>query len=218
MYRVILLRNGEYKKTLHRCKTRETSFINFNIFLENNKKIIFPKKFINSNGIRNVEYKICLVKDTKEGDTFRIVRDRFGRTYEEKPFGDWTILKDSEYDVEESFWLYGKSPIHERVTIHDILKPLTLHAYKKNMSKQLIVVHNKLIIYNEDQFDMVICKCKSDAQRLHHALAKACKRNKIKSIVFMGTASDVNIPTMYKIIKENTDWPMSKIMRTSTRP
>ena len=75
-----------------------------------------------------------------------------------------------------------------------------LNAYKKTTSKQLIVVHNKLVLYDEEQFEMVICKCKKDAQRLHHALAKACRKNKIKSIVFMGTASKATIPRMYEII------------------
>jgi hypothetical protein len=91
-------------------------------------------------------------------------------------------------------------------------------AYQKKMTKQLIVVHNKLVLYNEDQFEMIICKCKKDAQRLHHALAKACNKNKIKSIIFMGTATPASVSYMYDIIHENTGWPYTKIRRTSTRP
>jgi len=86
------------------------------------------------------------------------------------------------------------------------------------MTKQLIVVHNKLVLYNEDQFEMVICKCKKDAQRLHHALHKACKKHKIKSIIFMGTATPATVSRMYEVILENTDWSIEKIRRTSTRP
>lgn len=217
MYRVILLRNGIYKKTLHRSKGRETSFINYRQIIDENQ-IIFPRKYINSNGIKKVTYKICIIKDTEEGDEFRTKRDKYGKTYTEKPLGDWTIIDDNEYEIEETFWMYGKDPIHERVTIHGILKPLMLNAYKKTTAKQLIVVHNKLVFYDEEQFEMVICKCKKDAQRLHHTLAKACRKNKIKSIVFMGTASKASIPRMYDIIQQNTDWPIEKIRRTSTRP
>ena len=87
--------------------------------------------------------------------------------------------------------------------------------YKKQITKQAIVVHNKLIIHNEDQFDMVICKCIDDAQRLHHVLAKVTK---INNILFMGTASQATISRMYDLIKEKTGWPIQKIWRTTTRP
>lgn len=219
MYRVILTRNGEYKKTLHKCRRRDTSFINFRRLVDENETVMFPKEYTNSNGIKKVKYKILIVKDTEEGDEFRTKRDSLGRTYTEKPiFGIWTVLDDKPYNIEETFWMFGKDPIHERITIHDFLKPLMLNAYKKNMTKQLIVVHNKLVLYNEDQFEMIICKCKKDAQRLHHMLAKACRKNKIKSIIFMGTANKNTVGLMYDVILEHTGWPIEKIRRTSTRP
>lgn len=219
MYRVILTRNGKYKKTLHRSRTKETSFINFRKLVEENNNVIFPKEYTNSHGINKVKYKILVVKDVEDDDKFRVNRDELGKTYIEGPLYDiWTILDDSPYQIEETFWMYGRDPIHDRVTIHDILKPLMLNAYKKTTAKQLIVVHNKLVLYDENQFEMVICKCKLDAQRLHHTLAKACKKNKIKSIVFMGTASKTTIPMMYELILDKTDWTIEKIRRTTTRP
>lgn len=219
MYRVILVKNGEYKKTLHRCKTRETSFIRFREFKEENKAVMFPKMNINYNKIDKVGYKIYVVKDTEESDKFRMLRDSYGKLYEEKPiFGIWTVLDDSDYQVEETFWLFGKNPKNDRVTIKDIIKILMSGIYKKQITKQVIVVHNKLVIHNEDHFDMVICKCIDDAQRLHHALAKATKINKINNILFMGTASQATISRMYDLIKEKTGWPIQKIWRTTTRP
>ena len=86
------------------------------------------------------------------------------------------------------------------------------------MVKQIIVVHNKLIIYNEDQFEMVICKNLEEAQRLHHTLAKIAKKQKIKSLLFMGTAGKVMVGRMYDLIHDRTGWPYTKIRRTSTRP
>ena len=65
---------------------------------------------------------------------------------------------------------------------------------------------------------MILCKNKLDAQRLHHALHKAAKKNDIKSLVFMGTASPATVSRMYDIILDNTDWPIEKIRRTSTKP
>lgn len=216
-FRVVLVSNGEYKKTLHRCMTRETAYINFHKIKEANK-VFYPQRFINTDGIKPVRYQICITKITEPDDTFRILRDDLGKTYTEPPLGDWTIIDSAPFEVEETFWLYSCHPRHERHTIHEIIKRLVTGAYAKNMVKQVIVVYNKLIIYNEDQFDMVICKNLEEAQRLHHTLAKMARKQKIKSLMFMGTASKVMISNMYDLIHEKTKWPYTKIRRRSTRP
>jgi len=216
-YRVVLTANGVYKKTLHRCKTRETAFINFHRIKDENK-VMFPQKFINTKGIKPVKYEICVTKPTEESDVFRILRDDFGRTYTESPLGDWTILHSDSYEIEESFWMYRFNPKLERPTIKEVVKRLVTGAHSKKMVKQIIVVYNKLIIYNEDQFDMVLCKNMEDAQRLHHTLERIAKKQKIKSLMFMGTASKANIGRMYDLIHDNTKWPYTKIRRRSTRP
>jgi hypothetical protein len=214
-YRTIILRNGKYLKTMHRCLTRETAFRRFIQFKEENK-VLFPKKFVNDKRINPVEYKICVIKDTEDDDTFRTIRDKMGKTKIEKPLGDWTILDDAPYEVEETFWVYGFSPVHERKNIVDVMRLVAKNSYSERHSKQIIVVHNKLIIHNEDQFDMVICKCTKDAQRLHHAIAKAARKNKMKSLIFMGTATPATVSKMYEIIQENTEWPLQKIWRKTT--
>jgi putative ribosome biogenesis GTPase RsgA len=219
MYRVILVKNGKYKMTLHRCKTKETSFKNYHRLIEENQSVMFPRQYINYNGIKKVRYKIYVVKDTEEGDEFRTLRNSVGKTYKEKPlFGIWTAFDDHEYQIEETFWMYGKDPKTDRVTIHDIVKPLIINMNKSKYTKQVIVVHNKLVIYNEEQFDMIICKNKKDAQRLHHALQKATLKAKIKGILYMGTATPASVSRMYEVIHEHTKWPYTKIRRTSTRP
>ena len=216
IYRVILTLNGKYKKTLHRSKTKETVFNNYHKLKEEND-ILFPKKFLNSNGIKKVQYQICVTKPTEPTDTFRILRDDYGKLYTEKPLGDWTILASEDYDMEETFFIYGYEG-DERPTIKEVVKRLMFGAHARKMVKQIIVVHNKLLIYNEDQFDMVLCKNLEDAQRLHHTLAKIVKKQKIKSLMFMGTATPATIGRMYDIILEKTNWKIEKIRRTSTRP
>jgi hypothetical protein len=62
------------------------------------------------------------------------------------------------YQIEETFWIYGLDNTTERSTISEIVKRLMIGVHGKKMVKEIIVVYNKLIIYNENQFDMVICK------------------------------------------------------------
>lgn len=214
-FRVVLLLNGKYKKTLHQCKTRDTAFLNYNRIKDANK-VYFPKKFINTYGIKPAKYEIAITKVTEEGDTFRILRDNLGKLYTEAPLGDWTIITSEPFDIEETFYLYGLEKETDRVDIREIIKRLMINAHAKRNVKQIIVVYNKLIIYNEDQFDMVMCKNLVDAQRLHHTLAKIAKKQKIKTLMFMGTASKATITFMYDLIHEETGWEYSKIRRTTT--
>lgn len=217
-YRVILTANGIYKKTLHKSKLKETSFMKYHSLIDQNKSVKFPKRFVNTTKIKPVKYQICVIKPTEPTDVFRMLRDDFGKTYIEKPIGDWTILASENYEMEETFWILGRDPKANRPTIEDVVKRLVTGAYRNKMVKQIIVVHNKLIIYNEDQFDMIICKCLDDAQRLHHTLQKTAKKLKIKSLMFMGTASAATISRMYDLIKDKTGWSIIKIRRTTTRP
>lgn len=216
-YRVVLISNGEYKKTLHKSKTRETAFINFHK-IKNNNKVMFPRKFINTNGIKPVKYQIYITKVTEEGDVFRILRDSYGKTYTEEPLGDWTVIHSDDFEVEETFWMFGMDSKADRPTISEVVKRLMIGAHSKKMVKQVIVVYNKLIIYNEDQFDMVVCKNMLDAQRLHHTLSKIVTKQKIKNLLFMGTATKASTGVLYDLIHEKTGWPYTKLRRTSTRP
>lgn len=218
-YRVIVTKNGKYLSTLWRCQKKSTAFIQFTKFKGENKDIIFPKKYINSivnkkHGIRPVEFKILVVKNTEPNDKFRVLRDKFGRTYTEKPIGSWTILDEAEYNYEEQFLVYGVGARgKERYTVKDIIKKITVGAYKKDVLKQIIVVYNKLVIYNEDSFDMVLCKNKQDAQRLHHFLYKLSVKNKITGFTFAGTVQKRSkvLNQMYQIIHDRTGWSLKKI-------
>ena len=149
-YRVILTRNGKYKKTIHKCMTEKTSFINFNrIKAENN--VLFKKKFINYNGIIPVEYRIYLVKDFEKSDKPRLIRNKLGKLVYEKPiFGIWSILHDSSYEVEETFWVYGYDKRNDRKTIVDIIKLLMVGMNDPKKTKQVVVVNNKLLIHVRD--------------------------------------------------------------------
>lgn len=214
-FRIVLLLNGKYKKTLHKCKTLETIYQNYNRIKEENH-VFFPKKYINSQGIKRAKYEIAITKKTEDGDSFRILRDDLGKLYTESPLGDWTILDSDLFEIEETFYLWGLENETDRVDIREVLKRLMINAHSKRIVKQVIVVYNKVIIYNEEQFDMVMCKNLVEAQRLHHTLAKIAKKQKIKSLLFMGTASKATITRLYDLIHDETGWEYSKIRRTTT--
>lgn len=208
--------NGEYKQTLYKCKTKETAYLNYRLIRKENESVMYPRGYVNSNGIKPVEYMMYLVKEQEDGDVNRKVRDGYGRFYEEKPlFDEWTILASEPYGVEEKFWVYGQD---ERLDFEGIMKLIMKGAYSAYRLKQIIVVYNKVVIHNEDTFEMIICKCREDAQRLNRAIHKASKKSRTKSLLFMGIATQATCEYMYGLIEEETGWSNRKIRRTSTRP
>jgi hypothetical protein len=216
-FRIVLLVNGKYRKTIGRYKRRRNAFADFYKLIEDNK-VIFPKKYTNGNKIRLVKYEICITKPTEETDTFRIIHDKLGRLVTEKPLGDWTILTSEVYNIEETFWMFGFDPRISRPTITEIIKRIIMNTPTKSNPREVWVVHNKLLIFNENEFDMVICKNRSDAQRLNRTLYNIAKDEDLKLLLFMGAVNRKNIGNMYLFIQEKTKWPISKIHRKTTRP
>lgn len=217
-YRVILTRNGEYKATLHKCVTRATSFLKFNQIKSENEEVMFEKRYVNYRGIKPVSYKIYIVKDREETDVSRKIKNKDGELVDEKPFGydKWTILDSAPFNLEEEFLVFGYD--NQRKQFKDIVKLLLTNINKEGMYKEIVVVHNKLLIYNEESFDMVICKCKKDAQRLHHTLYNGITHLKLKNLLFLGTCTKDTIGFLYDLIHERTGWDYIKIRRTTTRP
>ena len=216
-YRIILVRNGEYKKTLHKSKTLSSSMENFERIIEDNAHVRFPQRFITTKKVKPVEYKVYMVKELEDGDKPRLVRDKFGKLYEEKPiFGMWTVLDDNSYEIEESFYVYGYNPVHDRKNIRFVIGLLLKNIKKQRLSKSIVVLHNKLFIYNESQFDIVICKCNDDAIRLYNMLLEAAQSNNFKRLIFIGEAGDKLTGELYEMMMEETGWNYRRVTRTST--
>lgn len=208
-YQIILTQNNEIKKIFFTSNNKVNTFIKFRELSNKSDNVIFEKKHINSNGILPVKYMLYVVKTIEENelnDNTKLL------------FNQWVILNSKEFKIEENLWIYGYDPKKDRKTIKDVVIVLMKGMGGNRITKEVIVCHNKLIIYNEDEFDMVICKCIEDAQRLHHLLYKTAISSKIKNLLFMGTANPVTVSLIYEIIHEETGWPYTKIRRTTTRP
>lgn len=218
-YRIVLLQNGLYKKTMYKSKTMKAAMDNFTKISEDSTRVRFPRKYVNSHRIKKVEYTLFVVKDFEEGDEMRMVRDKLGRLYREKPlFGIWTVIDDYTYQIEESFYIFGYHPVHDRKDLKFIMMLMMKNIADQKMSKSVVVLKNKLLIYNEDQFDMVLCKCTDDCIRLYNILMATATSQNFKRIIFMGQANQHLTNQLYKMIMEETGWDYRKVIRTTTAP
>jgi hypothetical protein len=213
----MLLSNGKFKKFIHKCKTKKYSEKKYSELLDENKNILFPKKFIITKTIKDVNFEICLVRDWLENDSTTLVKDFLGRWVNREVFLDkYCLLKRKDFLIEETFYVFGFDPVSERKTIKTIIKLLVKGINDESLTKNVIVLHNKLIIFNEHQFDIVICKCEEDCLRLYDTLRNIAKKRVFRRLLFMGIASEMMVGRLYEMMMDVTDWDYRKVSRLST--
>ena len=128
----------------------------------------------------------------------------------------WTILHKDEYFYEEKFTVFGYD---KRLDTKDIIRLILLRKHKGILLKQVNYVVNKVLIHQDGDFDIVVCKTKSDAKRLYEILREFYESNdRIKNILFTGLVGKRNRTELYKKIVKKTGWTINKVYRSSTRP
>jgi len=217
-YRIVLTKNKKSRKILYRCRSNENAINKFRELIKNNK-VLFPQKFINYRKIIPVKYELLLIKERDENDKNRIVRNDAGKLVEETTNNPkWVIIDKAPYNIEETFWVFGHHQLKDRFDIKRIIKEILLKDIrKKNYTLQIVIVNNKLIFQGQDDFDIVFCKCKQDAIRLHNALMKTAITTRMDKLLFLGCASDKVMGELYIKIQEKTGWNMKHVRRPSTR-
>ena len=81
------------------------------------------------------------------------------------------------------------------------IKNILLRKNKSILVKQVNYINNKLLIHQNNDFDIIVCKCNKDAKRLYDTLFEFYNTNKLKNIMFTGKVYK-NKKQVYKIIKE----------------
>ncbi len=213
-YRIIISCNNKKKKVVF--KNNDLSFITKKYFkLKDNNKVLCPVEHIAYKKVKPVKYEIILMKLREKNDTPFIDRDEFGRTTEiEDKNKKWTILYKDDYFYEEKFTLFNYK---QRLTTIEIIKNILLKNNKTILVKQVNYINNKVLIHQNNDFDIITCKCVKDAERLYNTLYEFYNSNKLKNIIFTGKISK-NKNQVYKSIQEKTGWDEFKMYRTKSRP
>ena len=220
IYRVVLVKNKKAVKILFRNAHQERAYDRYNKLISDNV-VYFPKRFNNAKTIATpVVYELLLIKKRTEADKDRMVRNDIGQMVEEKSTSkNWVILERKPYNIEETLYVFGHDPIHDRFDFKRILKEILMKNIRlKGMVKEVVIVNNKIIIQSDwDDFNLILCKCTSDAIRLHDTLKKAVSKSAMKNILFLGRVWEHRIGDMYQLIMEHTGWSRVKVGRVTTK-
>lgn len=222
IYSIILANHGKIKNKIISEATEEKIYKAFNKLLKENKKVVFPMRYNNEKHIMiPSEHELYIIKCKSDGDSDKNkVRNENGQfiSYETTD-ENWIIIDRANYDIEETFWVYGYHPKLQRKTFEWVFNEfIARDAKNKYLFKTVQIYHNKLLIDCNGKLDMVICKNKQDSTRFYNQLEEWCKKNKLKYVLFMG---DINKSKLKKDwierIKNLTHWSTKKVIRRSTR-
>lgn len=215
LYKIIITKDGKKKKVLYEGSSEDIAKEKYYNTKDKNI-VLFPKKNNAYKKVKPVHYEIMFLKEKEDSDPPFYVRDELGRNKPVDIKSDkWSLIHKDDFLYEEKFTVYGYD---ERLETKDIIKKILLRRNKKDKIKQINYVINKVLIYQNGDFDVVVCKNSSDARRLYKTLREFCETNKVNNIMFTGLVGKRNRTKLYKRIVEKTGWTMNKTYRSSTRP
>lgn len=226
-FQIYIINNNKKIDFIKCFSTEKQVNKHFMEMLEENKKVVFPKEYLNTDIIEPCNYELLIIKRKgKDESNITKIRDCYGDLIDhETDSENWVVYDKAPYKIEEEFWVYGYSPLHQRKTFNFIYNEIVLPKTKnKNNFLNFIVFKNKLLIETMETQDMVICKNKSDCIRLYNELQKKCFEDKrCKYYMFCGDWGNGYKNKYYynkaiEKIHNLTSWDRVKIIRYNTRP
>lgn len=224
-YHVILTSGKKRIETLGRFTTEHDAYKFFHNQIEENKNVIFPVRFINYKKIMPSDYELYIIKqrDEFDVDTTTKLRNEYGELIEHKTDNEkWIIIDKHQWDIEETFWVFGYHPKYQRKTFSWIFEDfIESNQDDKYNFRNAIVYNNKFIVDCVGKLKIVFCKNKSDALRMYDMIERLCNEKKYKHVLFSGNLKSYSIKYRQEWIErlcEFTSFNRSKILRCSLRP
>jgi hypothetical protein len=223
IYHILLINHGKQLEDLYSGHSEELAYKRFNRMLEDNKKVVFPMRWNNHEHVmKECEYELVMIKkkDESDSDTTKLKNNYGEYVNYESSSDNWIIYDRANYDIEETFWVYGYNPRMQRKDFNWIFKEFVeKDAKDKYKFKSIVMFKNKILFDCNGHLEMVICKNVSDSTRMYNLIEEMAKKKKFKYIAFMGDVTH----SKYKMdwanrIKELTHWNNKKVLRSSTRP
>ena len=193
IYQIILTNNGKQTRVLAHSKSEIDIMVRFKKLLKDSENVIFPIRHTNNGKINKTEYELFVIKKIEKRNESHItsLKDYYGSIVDyETDNKKWIILDRDNYDIEETFWVFGYDKFKDRKD-------------------------NKLLVEASDKMDMILCKNGSDCIRLYNELQKKVFKDKLdKFIFFMGDGFNSKLKkTWYEKMEKLTGWSRRQLNR-----
>lgn len=183
--------------------------------LKNDNHVVFPERFNSTDELSKSAIEVLLIKKRKTDSGFRKIFTGMG-VIEERVIGDWDIVDKFTFEIEEVFKVYG---YEQKMTAVDILVNIFIERLKKGEPYDVYAFNNKLVITNDKEVIVILCKSEPDSRRLHDFFLKYFLDKKLGIFIFRGILENGQRKrVLYKMIEEKLGIPKTWMYRHTVKP
>jgi hypothetical protein len=208
-YLIVLFKNKIKKKIIKKFKTSNRANSFYESLLSESNNVIFNKQYENGEFFN---YEIAILE--KISGTFLPVflKDEFGRNIKvDLQDEDYSIKKINSYYVEEQIL---DTSLNKKINSSEFIKLYLDPSGFKLVSK----LNNKVVVQNEDKFNLFTLKNDTDSSRFIDSLSEIFMEQKRFDCMFVKDYSKAQRKYLYNLLVEN-GFSKSYLQRqTTTHP
>lgn len=222
-YKIISFHNGRQCGYHGKFYSSEHAYDKIRELMKENENVVFRKLVDNNEILESTKYEYIILEKNRYGDKVNLEqRNEYGKMVKQELSTDkWVILDKFQYDVEETFWVWGFNPNTERKTFPWIYENIIMDGLDTKYDiKRVFLYKNKIIIKDDsNNIDMVICKVQSDSIRFYNLIDEWNKKKRNRQVFMLGS---LNLPgdrkrKIEEEIMEMTGWSREKVQQSGTK-
>lgn len=205
-YIIVLFKNKKKKKIIKGYATEKNAISKYNQLIKNNN-IPFEVAFENS---ERCNYELALLTKVEGYQIPLFKTDEVGRNNNVfiEDESDYTIKVIDDYKIEE---LVFDCQLNRRITFDYFI---TLYCPENNV-KVISKLHNKIVVQNDEVFNLFSLKNEEDSERFLQTLESYFYNLNRNDSIFVRDESTINRKWMYNILEKN-GFDRKKLYRQKT--
>ena len=205
-YQIILFKNKVKKKIVNKFKTHKKSLEYYKLLVKKSDEVIYDK--VMENGVVS-EYELSLVEKSSSSPISLYMKDDYGRQVKVSlDDSELTMINITRYRIEELFLDYTTNKkIDTRQFIKQYLDPTGFKLISK--------LNNKIIVQNDDKFNLFTLKTSKDSERFIDILTKKFNDDGRKDCLLVKDCSTPQRKYLYELL-DKMGFEKSYLQRSST--
>ena len=205
-YQVILFKNKVKKKIINKFKTHKKALEYYKLLVKENDEVIYDKAM--ENGVVS-EYELSLVEKSSSSPISLYMKDDYGRQVKVSlDDSELTMINITRYRIEELFLDYTTNKkIDTRQFIKQYLDPIGFKLISK--------LNNKIIVQNDDKFNLFTLKTSDESERFIDILTKKFNDDGRKDCLLVKDYSSPQKKYLYELLVK-MGFEKSYLQRSST--
>lgn len=221
-YKIISCSNRLQTGIIGKYRFLDKAYEKFNELKENSgKDVVFPSTFSTTDDDAKAAIYEYVLLSSGETTNKTYFRDEYGKIRETTTSkSGWVVIDKFQYQKEETFWVFGFDKFYDRKTFEWIYNNIVIaNLPTKYDFHRIILYRNKIVVKDDDNnIDLVLCKCEQDAILMYNMLIDYVKRDKIRQVLFYGDYDCVGERKrrLEDELVELTQWTRKKVQMRNT--